>query len=522
MSVFPTGSDPALPDYVRAELRKALPDLKLMADLLAGTRAMHDSAEDYIRKWRDEDLSVYRIRSKSEQLFEGLSRTLSASVGMLFAKPTVVEMGPGEALFEEHWANIDAAGTAGPVFVKHFSEMSIRDGIGLILVDHPSPPLDPETGNPVLVTAEVEQRLSLRPTWAAYPRKNIISWRSEKVNNRQEVTQVVLYEPTKVSEGAYGVETQKNYRVLRLTEEGASWTLVTKVGDNRKAEDFKVIGSGFFRNRNGEVYDRLPIAIAHTGRSDVKMESTIPLLGVAWANLGHYQISTDLRFYLSLSAYPQPTVVGELAKVQGPTGEMTPGQLRVGPMVVVHLEGEGSDYRYTVVPAGSFGPLEKAQKEKKEQIAQLGMSFLVTDTRAAETAEAKRLDATAENATLATAAQGIDDAVNEAWAHHAWYLGIDREDSPMFEINRDFENTAMDPNTMRAYVVAVKDAGLPPRLLLEAWQAGGRIAADMDLDELEMEILAAQAAKEEREREAREAFASQNESTPPDEGEEAP
>ena len=43
-------SDPTQPDYVREEVRDALPDLQLIADLLAGTRAI-DSAIHAVR-WR--------------------------------------------------------------------------------------------------------------------------------------------------------------------------------------------------------------------------------------------------------------------------------------------------------------------------------------------------------------------------------------------------------------------------------------------------------------------------------------
>ena len=136
-------------------------------------------------------------------------------------------------------------------------------------------------------------------------------------------------------------------------------------------------------------------------------------------------------------------------------------------------------------------------------MAAQGMSFLAKDKRVQETAEAKRLDATAENASLATAAQGIDDAVNKALEYHAWFLGEDDGETPVFTLNRDFEATVMDSAVMLAYVGAVANAGFPPRLLLEAWKDGGRIAPEVDLEELEFEMMAQQAAIEEQAREER-------------------
>jgi hypothetical protein len=63
-------------------------------------------------------------------------------------------------------------------------------------------------------------------------------------------------------------------------------------------------------------------------------------------------------------------------------------------------------------------------------------------------------------------------------------------------ISHDFESTTMAADIMAAYVGAVRDAGLPPRILLEAWQQGGRIPEDVDLDGLEADVNAGLAAAE--------------------------
>jgi len=496
-------TDVNLPDYHRPEVIKVLPNLKLMADLLGGTSVMHEEYQTYIRKWTDEDPNVYLIRAKGEDVFQGLERTLSAAIGMVFAKAPTLEWNGGEGSIEEHWESIDAAGTKGHVFIKRFTDTSIRDGVGLLLIDHPSAPKDPETKEPLEIDAEMEVQMGLRPTWASYPRANIISWRTDKINNKNLVTQVVLWEPTVEPDGVFGIKVVDRYRLLRVENGVAFWTLYEKVKDTGKIEDFLVKGSGYFRNKNGEIAGELPIAIAHTGRSDKVLEATIPLLGVAHVNLSHWQMSSNLRFYCDLASFPQPTVIGELAASQGPDGEVVEGSLKIGPMVTVQLDGENSDFKYTSPGTEAFDPLERRIEAKEKHMAILGMSFLASDTRQAETAEAKRLDATAENATLATSAQGIDDAVNKAFEWHAWYMGIEKEEAPAFALNRDFESTAMDPPTMLAYVAAVEKTGLPVRLLLEAWQAGGRIPPETDLDELEMEMMAAQAAKEEKERQER-------------------
>lgn len=516
------GKDPALPNYARPEYYETAADLKLIQDELGGTRAMHAASESYITKWEAEAVPNYDKRRRCETFFEAFGRTLSAAVGMLFARPPQVVWNRSEAAFAEHWANIDAGGTAGPVFLKRFGEAGIKTGLSIILVDHPPAP------EGVTVTAENEARLNLRPTWAMYERGAAINWRTARVDNAQTLTLLVLYEPATVDDGVYGVATKHRYRVLRLqTARGAlemmgepmSDAVVAAYGDampvwatwevwelkaeqdGTKAEDFLRLTRGVFRNRAGEVANRLPVAVAQTGRVDGLMRSSIPLMGVAWANLAHWQLSSELRFNTSVAAFAQPVVIGKLTSTEYTAAGLPQApQLRIGPLVSVNLEA-GGDYKW-VEPAGTgLERLAKLVVGKLEEIAALGVSFLQRDKRAAETAEAKAMDAAAENSTLATAGQGIEDAANLALEIHAWYLGIGKADAPVLTLNRDYENVAMDAAIMTAYVNAVKDAGLPVRAMLEAWQQGGRIPADADLDTLEMEAMAAQQAAADRQAE---------------------
>lgn len=485
-------------DYVRPELVAVQPDLNLMAHLLAGTRKMWEHAQTYIRQWADEDPNIWQIRSKCEEVFEGLGRTLSAAVGMVFARDPTIEWNAGEAEMQQDWENIDGAGTAGPVFIKRFTERALQDGVGLILVDFPPRRKDPVTKELLLITPEEEQQFFLRPTWARYPRANVLNWRTGKLDNREIITQLTLYEPTVVPDGIYGVKTVERYRVLQVIEQGAAWTVWEKIKETNQITDFKYVNGSFFYNNAGEIAPALPIGIAHTGRSDQQLVATVPLLGVAWSNLGHWQISTNHRFNLDLACFAQPVVVGEFADEPGADGELVPGELKIGPVMTIHLKGEDASFEWAAPPTDAFEPTGKAIEQKERHMAKLGMSFLASDTRAPETAEAKRLDATAENATLATGVQGVDDAVNQAFKWDAWYRGIPEEQAPTFALNRDFESIAMDASTMAVYVDAVAKAGFPIMMLLEAWQAGGRIHPDVDLNDLELEMMAARAAEQER------------------------
>lgn len=525
-----------LPTYVRPELEARQKDLALMADLLAGTRQMHAKARAYIRKWADENENVYAIRSTCEQVFEGLGRTLSAAVGMMFSHPPEIEWNQGAGRIETHWDNIDGAGTKGDVFLKRFAEASTRDGVGVIVVDHPKAPTNAK-GEPIPVYADMDEPLGLRPRWASYPRANVLSWRYDTIANRLTLTQIVLAEPMTVPDGVFGVKQSTRWRRIFLgipkdakpnpdgtpAQPRALWDLWEATEPNPATpEQFRVVEAGSYRSASGVPMPFLPVAVATVGKPEGDpLVASIPLLGVAWANLGHWQQASNLRFYRELVAFPQPTVVGELAKELGIDADNTlglvPGRLRLGPLVVVHLVNDGevaSEFKYVAPPVEAFEPLVAGCQEKMEAMAALGMSFLARDKRVQETAEAKRLDATAENATLATASQAIEDCVNYAYEIHGWYMDIPKAGVPVIRLNKDYEGIAMEAGVMKVWVDAVKNADVPVRVLLEAWKAGGRLPPDVDLDALEMEILVAMEARRAAEAEARAAEAAARQPPP--------
>jgi hypothetical protein len=466
--------DPNKPDYVRPEVVAAQADLDLIHDLLAGTRRMHDRAGRYIAKWKDESDTVWLKRAKCEQVYEGLGRTLSASVGKLFAVPPKLNAEVMADDFAAHWDNIDARGNKGTVAAKEFASDAIADGYALILVDHPAPPAD------AVVTVASERALGLRPVWAFYAREAVMSWRTEVIANVERVTQVVLAEVEGEAVGEYGIELVDRYRVLYVRD-GVAGYQVFQVIEGQSERTFELVDEGIFRDRNGQTRDTLPIAVAYAGRSDAPFTAIPPLLGVAWANLGHWQQASNLRFYRELAAFPQPTIRGAIIDGNG-----DPAALKLGPMVLVQV-AEAGEFKWTELAGSALDQVEKGVFAKEQQMAAMGMSFLARDTRSAETAEAKRLDAAAEDSTLATAAQAIEDAINLALEHHAWYLGIPAEQAPTISLNRDYENVALTPQHAQA-IAALIGAGMPVRQAVATLVMGGFLAATEDeVDMITME-----------------------------------
>jgi hypothetical protein len=488
------------PSTPRAEYVEAAKDLTLILDLLAGTRRMHEKFKDYIAKFSAEKPANYKIRGTSAKVYGGLARTLSAAVGMLFAKPP--QKSKDFETTVDTWGNIDGKGTGGDVFVKRRAKDAIAHGFCAILVDHPPQPKG------VTVHAGNDRALGLRPIWLSYPRADVISWVTATIDNVETIVQVVLREGGSKRVGKFGVQPVIRYRVPQLVMQRdatrqdsepqlmAIWTLLEEQRDAQGKVTYAAVGNGEYRDKNGLPFTRIPIAPVYSNDSEAAFCAQPPLLDVAWANLEHWRVATELRHYERMCAVPQPTLIGELAK-DPVTGLEIP--FAMGPTTLVRLK-DGGDFKIVELQGSSLEQLRRSLEEKKNEIGELGLSFLTTRPNGVESAEKKRLDATAENATLGTSAQGIQDGINLALEYDAQYRAIPKEQAATLTINRDFDLQAMDPATMQVYLAACVQAGFPPRQMLEAWKAGGRLPPDADLDQIEAEMLAGAAAIAEQQR----------------------
>ncbi len=481
----------------------ALPDVELIRDLMAGTRVVHEKRVLYLPKFPKEPDAKHKRRAEAAPVYGGLTRTISASVGLIFAKPPALdERLQDGGVLAGLWENIDLAGTDGSVFCKRVAEDAIADGFAAILVDAP-----PSDGT---ATQRDADALNLRPYWRRYQRLDILSWRIGTIANRIQPVQVVLREAAERDVGLYGSAVQVQYRVLRLvmvTDQAtgllrpvATWAVFTeeRAGPS-STTTVRRLGGGFYVAADGAVLDFLPIALAYAGRTDAPFTAKPPLLDVANTNLYYYRKEATLSYNEELCGFP---MIHSSGAIKDPKGVPVP--LEFGPSTHFQTTADGT-LKWVEVSGTGSEVLTRSLERQKRDMSELGLSFLAGDKRVTETAKAKQLDATAENATLSTAATGIEDAINQALVITARYLGLD--EAPSVTLNRDFENIVMDAPTMLAYVTAVEKVGLSGRVLLEAWQRGGRIPEDADLDAMHVEMMAEMAAAADRAAVAAEATA---------------
>jgi len=484
MNLDEMARDAAKPRYMREELRAMLGTLQMMDRLCAGPNTMWSHATEYIRKWPDEDPEVYRIRRTCEPIFMGLNRTITAGVGMLWGKEPLTIWNASASLTKPLADNIDAEGTKLSVFAKQYTELVLRHGLALLLVDHTASPKDP-SGRPIVITSANEARYNLRPLWKMYSRLDVLNWSETVINNVKTLTMITLAESLTEQEGEYGVASVQLFRVLRLQPiEGvltATWTLLRERESSDGVISYEKVSSGIFRNQQGLPASFLPISVAYAGRKVGAFTCDVPLEGTAHANIGHWEYATDLKFNRRVAGFEQMIISGELQRDPTQPDDAVP-TVKFGPLVVIHLMQGGS-----VVwsgPSGSgLAQLEQGQREKLEQMDQMGLGFLVQQNTVQQTATEKAINSYAQLSTLSTAGIAIADAVNLAWEHTGWYYGVEKADCPVMTINTNFVDGKLGADSVNAYVTLVK-AGFPKMLVLTALKDGGWIAEDADLDTL--------------------------------------
>ena len=140
---------------------------------------------------------------------------------------------------------------------------------------------------------------------------------------------------------------------------------------------------------------------------------------------------------------------------------------------------------YVSHDGAALGEAKAALDDLKADMGTLGLAMLAPQKRTAETAESKRLDKSTSDSALSVTARALQDGIENARGFHAKYLRGTPEGGSI-TINRDFEGLLLEAPVMAAFAALVK-AGFPPRPVLLALQRGGRIEADADIDQLEME-----------------------------------
>lgn len=459
-----------LPSYKSKAARRQATALERVRDLWEGQDAVHRQSTAYLPKNPAEEPEFYASRLARTPFHNFFRRAVEGMVGLVYRiDPELGDDVPPK--IRDLWENIDNAGTHGDVFCRDVSTDAMVAGHAAILVEFPK-----TDGNQ---TAAAEDTGAVRPYWVPIMKENILSWRTSVEKGNTLLDQVVLYECSMVPSGDFGEKEQKRYRVLRRDGEAVGFT-VYEITENKEV---RIVDEGSYMNQS-----TIPISEMPTSGRRALFDSDPPLLDVANLNVAYYQQYSDM-----IESQHKTVPFLFMAGIPTMDDEGNPVVIAAGPNNAIVSDNSDAKAAYVAHQGDAIKDQRASLEELKNDIGSLSLAMLSPQKRTAETATAKRLDKSQSDSALAVTARAWQDGIERALQFTANYLRLDSGGS--VTINRDFEGLVMEAEVMRAYAELVK-AGFPKSIALTMLQQGGRIAEDVDIEQLEMEMMANEAAAE--------------------------
>jgi hypothetical protein len=406
----------------------------LIEDLLQGTYGMRRKHRRYLPqepREQDESYDNRLARSVCPPYYQRLERMLA---GMLTRKP--VRLNDTSDAIREQLFDVDMQGNDLNVWTYETTRKMVRYGHIGVLVDAPA-----DGG---------------RPYWVTYTPRQILGWRSEAKEGRQELTMLRLAETVTIPDGIYGEKVVQQIRVLTPGQ--------YQLHQKQDTGDFRIVDEGTTS------ISEIPFSVAYANRLGY-MESRPPLEDIAELNLKAYQVQSDLDNQLHISAVPMLAFYGFPSSAE---------EVSAGPGEAIAFPAEGrAEY---IEPQGrSFEAQFKRLEGIAQQINELGLSAVLGQKLSAETAEAKRIDRSQGDSTMMVIAQNVQDMIDNCLQYHAQYLGQDNA-AGSATVNRDFVGARLEPADIKELRELYSAQVIGKETLLKELADGEVFSDDFDVD----------------------------------------
>ena len=412
------------------------PHWGLIETLLGGTYKIRKGHRKFLPQEPRELDESYDNRLQRSVLAPYYLRLERMLAGMLPRKP--VRLDDVSDVIREQLFDVDLQGNDLQTWLFATSRQCIRYGHVGVLIDAPAAS---ENG---------------RPYWVSYTPHDILGWRSEIKDGKQELTQLRLSEKIVVPDGLYG---EKQVEQIRVLTPGAF-----EIHQKDQKGDFVVVDEG--RTSLSEI----PFSVAYSNRMGV-LESVPPLADIAELNLQHYQVQSDLSNQLHISAVPMLALFGFPAAAE---------EISAGPGEALALpEGAAAQY---IEPAGnSYDAQFRRLEQIAAQINELGLAAVLGAKLVGETAEAKRIDRSQGDSTMMVVAQQMQDLIDNSLRFHADYMQERNPGSSL--VNRDFMGTRLEPQEIQALLQLYTAGTITQETLLLQLEAGEVLGDDFDVEQ---------------------------------------
>lgn len=455
--------------FQRADYAAAVPAWELVSDVVAGQEAVKSKGVTYLPQPNPADKSAENTLRYTQYIaravfYGATGRTLQGLVGAAFRKWP--EMSVPSAL---DYIGEDVDGRGVSVYQQSQAALGavLKVGRHAVLADYPK--VDRAASRADMASGMV------KATLVSIDAKQVVNWRTDQVGAVHKLALVVICESheTTTADG-FGIESQTQYRVLRLSDVGYTQEIW------RKVKDAWVIAEGPFviLNAAGGEWDEIPFTFIGAQNNDTAIDAS-PLYDLATINIAHYRNSADYEDSAFFVGQAQPWLSGlseewrDWLQTQG---------LYVGSRAPILLPEGGA---FGIAQAQPNTLVKEAMDQKEAQMVALG-ARLMQPGGAVKTATEAQGEQESEHSVLSLAVSNVSEAYTKAIGWMGQFMGADGEIE--YTINQDFVEQRLDPQMLTALIAAWQSGQLPEADLWGQLKKYGVIDPEKTDEEIREEI----------------------------------
>lgn len=453
-------------DSQHTDYAAALPQWRRCKDAASGEDAVHAAGTTYLPMLADQSQAEYAAYLLRALFYNATGRTVDGLSGMVFRRAPKFTI---PAAIEYVEKDVDTAGTPLLAFCEHAVEELLTSGRIGLLADYP-----PVQG---IRTVAEEQAVGARPYLKLLCAEEVINWKTERINNRQQITLVVIQESYAEQVDQFTWNTEPQMRVLRLVEGVYVVELWRQIKVQGTAEKEWQVFQTFTPMMNGKSMAFIPFLFCGPmGVSECVEKS--PIQDLVNVNLSHYRSTADYEHGLHFTGLPTPYVTGHTFD--------TNEKMALGSTQVRAFANPQAKVDFLEFKGEGLKSLSQRLKEKEEMMAALGARMLGAQKRAAETAETAAIHRSGENGVLASLAIAAAGALSIGLTWCAQWAASAEE--ALVELNTDYLPAGMTAQDLTALVQALQANAISRETFYDNLQRGEIARQGVDWEEEKADI----------------------------------
>ena len=441
--------------FVTAKQRKMLEPVSMLRGVMGGTKSMRDNCQEVLPMYPAERPSDYQGRVKRSVFTNYFSMTVKHLVGKAFSKPLVFN--PDVPKEIRAWAeDIDLQGTHLNDFAANVFTEALSVGFTSIFVDYPK----------ILnvSTLAEERALNARPYMTMIPLENLLGVRT--MGNAAKLTQARILEITMEPNGRFG---EKECRRIRVLYPGSYELYEFSSGRDNDTPQYSLVESG-----SVSPMKRVPLVPIY-GVKVAAWLGEAPLVDLAYKNIQHFQVDSDIGNALRVASFPILAASG--------FDQDDDAVIKLAPNVVLTTKAETGKFYYVEHTGTAIGVGRQRLEDLKADMATMGLQLMMSNQGGGEapTASETLIKYSESTSHLQRMAFGLKDGIENAMLLVAEWAGL--KEGGSIELKGQYTLPKDVASEVQALISLRNAREITSKTLLEELKRRDFLPEDFDIDD---------------------------------------